>query len=268
MSKSISNTSITFGQITAPVKIYSASSSSDVTLKFCGPNGEDVQQVYRIKESGEVLGTKTACSRSFDGKLVEDADVKAAEAASLIEEVDGTPVNLKETIKIQKFVPLSKIPFERVTGSYYIGADTKRGGVEAVALIQKALAKKKVAAIAKFILRGRQKQFAIYSDGEILHAVAITFADDKNEAGEDVTLQSKVAVDKSLVDLAVKLIDADLDKDGTIVDELSDTLVERKRELFGAGEPIKVKQPDNKTAGESLADALAASLEKKKEVPA
>ena len=263
--KSIANTTLTFGQVSAPVKVYAASSSSDLSLSLCGPAGEPVQQVYRLKDAPDtIIGTRTECARSFDGRLVEETDIKAAEAASLIEEVDGEDVNLKERIKIQRFVPLNKIPFERVTGSYYIGADPKRGSVESLALIQKALAKKKVAGIAKFILRGRQKEFAVYAEGDLLHAVAITFASDRNQPTEEVTLHSKVNVDKALVDLATQLIDADLDKNGDIVDSLSDTLVDKKRELLSAGEPITVKKIEAPSAGEALADALTASLENKK----
>lgn len=264
MSKSIANTTISFGQITAPVKVYPATSSSDVSLKLCGPNGEPVEQVYRLKDDPDtVLGSRAKCEKSFNDRLIPKEEVAAAEAASLIEEIDGEEVNLKETIKIQKFIPLSKVPFDRATGAYYLGADPKAGSIEALALIQKALAKKKVAGVAKFILRGRQKQFVIYSQDGVLHFVAISFASDKNVVTDEITLQSKVSVDKSLVDLAEKLIEADLDKDATIVNELSDTLVERKRELLGAGQPIEVKEVKSVSVGESLADALAASLDKK-----
>lgn len=263
--KSIVNTTITFGQVTAPVKVYSAASSiTDISPKLCGPDGEAVQQVYRLKDEPDtIIGTKNDCSRIYDGRLVDEAELKAAEAASLIEEIDGEEINLKETIKIQKFVPLAKVPFERATASYYLGADAKRGGVESLALIHKALAKKKVAGVAKFVLRGRQKEFVIYAEGDALYAVALSFASDRNAPTDDVTLHAKVTVDKNLVELATKLIDADLDKDGTIVDELSDTLVDRKIELLNAGEPIRVKETEAPTVGESLADALEASLKGK-----
>lgn len=263
--KSIVNTSITFGRVTAPVKVYSAASSiTDISPKLCGPEGESVQQVYRLKDEPDtIIGTKNDCSRIYDGRLVDEAELKAAEAASLIEEIDGEEINLKETIKIQRFVPLSKVPFERATASYYLGADAKRGGVEELALIHKALAKKKVAGVAKFVLRGRQKEFVIYAQGDTLYAVALSFASDRNAPTDDVTLHSKVTVEKDLVELATKLIEADLDSDGEIIDDLSDTLVDRKIELLNAGQPIEVKESAAPSAGESLADALAASLEGK-----
>lgn len=258
--KSIGNTVLQFGQVEAPVKIYSAASSSDVTLNLCGPNGEPVEQVYRKKDDGEVIGTKADCSRSFEGKLIEEAEIKAAEAASIVEDIDGTPVNLKERIRIQRFVPLSKVPFDRAQGAYILGANTKAGQIEALALIQKALAKKKVAAIAKFILRGRQKMFAIYAEDGLLKAVTLSFASDANEPTEEVMLQSKVKVESKYVELASKVIDAQMDKDGEIINALSDTLVERKQELWKNGTDIKPEKPSVENIGSSLGDALEESL--------
>jgi DNA end-binding protein Ku len=261
--KSIANTTLQFGQVSAPVKVYSASSSSDVSLSLCGPKGEPVEQVYRIKDTEEIVGGRNNCARSFNGKLIEETEIKKTEAQSIIEEIDGVPTNLKERIKIQSFVPVSKIPFERATGAYYIGPDTKAGQVESLALIQKVLAKKKVAAIAKFILRGRQKTFAIYAKGDLLHAVAISFASDRNEPTEEVTLQAKIKTDAKLVDLASKIVDADLDKDGEIFETLTDTLVERKKELWAKGTDIEVETPEKKDYGTALVDALEASLKEK-----
>lgn len=263
--KSVANTTITFGQVVAPVKLFSAASSTvDPKPSLCGPEGQEVSQVYRLKEDPDtIIGPRSECSKIFNGRLVDEAEVKAAEAASLIEEIDGEEVNLKETIRIQRFVPLSKVPFNRATASYYLGADAKRGGLEELALIHKALAKKKVAGVAKFVVRGRQKEFVIYADGNTLNAVALTFASEWNQPNDDVVLHTKISVDKNLVDLATKLIDADLDKDGAILDDLTDTLIERKVALLNAGEPIEVKEAAAPSAGESLADALAASLEGK-----
>jgi len=263
--KSVANTTITFGKVVAPVKLFSAASTTtDPKPKYCGPEGQEVSQVYRLKDDPDtIIGPRSECSKIFNGRLVDEAEIKAAEAASLIEEINGEEVNLKETMLIQRFVPLSKVPFNRATSAYYLGADPKRGGLEELALIHKALAKKKAAGVAKFVVRGRQKEFVIYAQGNALYAVALSFASDWNEPNEDVTLHSKITVDKALVDMATKLIDADLDKDGEILDDLTDTLIERKVALLNAGEPIEVNETKAPSAGESLADALAASLESK-----
>lgn len=267
--RSIGNTTLSLGLLNAPVKIFAATGSEDVDFKLCGPEGEEVEQVYRVKGTDTIIGGREECQRQFDGFLVNPDDIDAIKEESLVDEIDGVPVNLKESMTIQRFVPVKSIPFERVTARYYLGPG--KGSDQALATIIKAMEKKKIAAVTKYCLRGRQGVFVLYVEDGILNAVRLHFASELRPVTDEIKTQS--VANKAHVDAAVALISEYSDDDAAVLDTLQDTLIAKKQALIDqvvAGEPIERTELVKPGSGVDLMDALIAQTEeaRKKKVAA
>jgi DNA end-binding protein Ku len=261
--KSVQNTSLSIGLLNTPVKIFAAGSKEkEVRLNLCGPKGEPVEQVYRIKGSDEIVD-RDNLQKSYDGHMIDPTDLQNAEAASCLDE-DGN--DLKQ-IRVESFVPLKDVPFERATGLYYIGPNQKGGSAESLMTLIEGMKKKKVAAIAKVVLRSRQKILALYVKEDILHAVCLNFKANLN-LREDSELRQDVKLKKPVIDMMSELIES-ATGDVSVIDEIEDTFVARKSELVAAAaKGEKVKTPEAKeSVGDDLMDQLQRSINatKKKE---
>jgi non-homologous end joining protein Ku len=270
--KAISSASLNLGVLNAPIKIYSAASDkSDIRFKLCDESGQEVEQVYRVKGTDTIVGTRNECGKSYNGHVIDKNAIKDAEEESVIDTVNGTEVDLKKGMHIESFISVKDIPFERVTGHYLIGPDQKQTDT-AFATIVGAMKKTKSAAVAKHVLKGRQSLFVMYvekdeaSGADVLHAVKLCYADTLNAAGEEVTEYTKP--DKAYVDQAVKLIEAYTDPEAKVLVEAKDSLVEKKRALVdkvAAGEAVKVTNIDSKRKdAPDVMDAITAEIERAK----
>lgn len=261
--RSVGNTTLSLGLLNAPVKLYPATTSQDFAFKMCGPEGEPVEQVYRITGTDEIVGTSADCGRSYEGRPIDRAQIETINGESLKEEVDGVVVDLKETMGIQRFIPVKSIPFERVTGWYYVGPG--KGSDQALATIIKAMEKKKLAAVTKYCLRGRQGCFVLFVRDGVLNAVRMTFAPDINEVTNEIRVESEPV--KAHVDAAITLIEEYSDEDAAVLDTMEDTLVAKKRALTEAiladedYEPVEV----NARPAVDLMDAISAEIDRVKE---
>lgn len=259
--KSIANTSLNLGLVSVPIQVFKATSSKDVSFSLCGPEGEAVEQVYRVTGTDRIIGTRNDCSRSYDGfKLDDDAITAIADAAKM---EDGKDL---KALNISAFIPLSKVPFNRVTGWYFIGSNPKGGNISGFATIVKAMEKKKMAAVVKWVPRTRQEMMVLYVQKGILYGVSVSFAADVQEAAEPVTSHTDIKPDKALLDVAEQLIDTYVDKDAAVLDEMADSSVEKKLSLIEAaraGTPIEANAPEPAPTGDLFA-ALQASLDNAK----
>src|SRR4051794_34539719 len=71
--KSIANTTIRLGLIALPVQVVKATSSNgDVSFSLCSPEGNAVEQVYRDKVTGTIVGPKGDCLKGVkDGQAIK-----------------------------------------------------------------------------------------------------------------------------------------------------------------------------------------------------
>ncbi len=258
--RSIANASLNLGLLNAPIKLFPASSNlSEVKFNLCGPEGEDVEQVYRIKGADTIVGTRADCERKFDDHLIKKETIEKVEEESLKDKVQGAIVDLKKTMAIEGFIPVKNIPFERTTDRYYIGPG--KGSDQALATIQKAMEKKKLAAVTKYCLRGRQGCFVLFMQDGVMNAVRLAFAASINEVTDEVRVES--APTKPHVDAAITLIEEYVDEDAKVLSEMTDTLVARKQELVeqaSAGKAIELTPVKSADGQGDLMDILKADL--------
>lgn len=258
--KSIANTTIRVGLISLPVQVVPATASNgDVSFSMCAPNGNPVEQVYRDKVTGDIVGTKGDCAKGV--KVGNDIRILDAEAIAQI----GEQTKMRE-LGVEDIVPLSEAMehVHRIEGMYYIQMNGKVGSPNTMKLFVDALAEEELCLVVKWTPRSRQQLLVIRPENGILVANSYSFANDMQEPDEAVRAHlsgtytdAEMAQAKQLLNL---LANQHSDALNTAQDEaipLRKALVEKA--LAGEGIPQPEEAPaQEKTA--ALSDALAQAL--------
>ncbi|HEY2686063.1 MAG TPA: Ku protein [Steroidobacteraceae bacterium] len=147
-ARSIASLTISFGLVAIPVKLYSATVSSE-RISF---------NLLRQSDGSRVKQQYIAVN---DGKLVERSEmVKGYEFAKdqyvmfSAEELKALEDATTHAIDIGQFVPLESIDPVYFDGTYYLAPD--KGGAKPYNLFASALRKTKQAAVGRWISRGKE----------------------------------------------------------------------------------------------------------------
>ncbi len=147
-ARSIASLTISFGLVAIPVKLYSATVSSE-RISF---------NLLRQKDGSRVKQQYVAVN---DGKLVERAEMtKGYEFAKdryvifSAEELKALEDATTHTIDITQFVPLESVDPVYFDGTYYLAPD--KGGAKPYSLLASALKNAKQCAIGRWISRGKE----------------------------------------------------------------------------------------------------------------
>ena len=89
--RATASTSINFGVINVPVQLFKATKSNDVRFNMCAPDGSPVEQVYRKKDTEEIVGTAKDCGKAIDGFQIDADVVKAIDAECKLEDGKDLP---------------------------------------------------------------------------------------------------------------------------------------------------------------------------------
>lgn len=157
---------ISFGLVTIPVDLYTATKSTRINLRMLAPSGTPVQRRY-FSESGKPLDA-SQIERGYE--LDKGAFVPVTD-----DELESLAPSLSRDIDLSRFVPRDAIPplfFERV----YVLAPAGNSNV-AYRLLAHTLERTKRAGIATFVMRGKQHAVAIVADRGVLRAETLRFAD-------------------------------------------------------------------------------------------
>ena len=169
--------SITFGLVTIPVALYSATRSRGIALKMIGPDEAPVQRRYVCPKDEKVLDADDIV-RGYEvekGKFVVITD----DELEAIEPRKSREIDLKVFVDVDDIDP---IYFER---AYFL---IPAGGTnKAYRLLAEVMEKNKQAGIATFVMRAKEYLVAILADSGILRAETLRFADEIRKP-EDVGL--------------------------------------------------------------------------------
>lgn len=253
-ARPIAASTISFGLVSLPVKLYSTGQSA-AKVRFNWINketGARVKQQYVDVQTGDVVPRENMIKGyefAKDQFVTFEADeLKALEAQS------------NEAIEIAEFVPADEIERLFLQRAYYLGPAT--GGARAYRLLSVALRDSGKAAVARYSARGKQYLVAIRPVEEGLVMEQLFYADEVRSI-EDVPLEDGAVNDAELT-LARQLVDQASSESfdpGRYKDEVRERvmgLIERKIE----GEQITVApaaEPDTKII--DLMEALKASLD-------
>src|SRR2546422_9291848 len=252
---SIGSGTISFGLVSIPVRLYTATSSQNVSFNLlhakCGSRIR--QQTFCPVDNTTV--DRSELVRGYE--FAKDQYVRVSD-----DELKAMEGEASQVIDITEFVPLAQVDpiyFER---THYLGPD--KGGEKAYRLLAEALAQSERVALAKFVMRGKESLVLIRAAQAGLMLHTMYFADEVRSFGEIDKGQSAKIRENELA-LAQQLIDglsntefeperyADESRDRVL--EMINRKVEGK-EVIAAGPPVQRAQVID------LMEALKESLAK------
>jgi DNA end-binding protein Ku len=256
-ARSIASLTLSFGLVSIPVKLYSATeTSSAVKFNLLAKDGSRLKQQY-VSEKDQTVVPRTEMVKGYEFEkdrfvLFSPDELKALEESS------------SPTIEIMAFIPQKSVDPLYYDKAYLLAPD-KRGG-KPYALLAEAMRESGRCALAKWAWKSKQYvvQVRPVEDGLVLQQ--LLYADEVRSL-KDLNIEP-VAVTKGELQLALQLIDQ-ISQDAYDPTQYVDE--ERKRILAAIDEKIAGKQVVASAHDEApstaqvidLMDALRASLGKK-----
>ncbi|MFJ6695507.1 Ku protein [Streptomyces sp. NPDC091272] len=249
--RSIWNGSISFGLVSIPVKLFTATENHAISFR----------QIHTA--DGGRIRYRKVCE-------LDEQEVQSAEIGKGYEDADGAvipitdddlaalPLPTARTIEIVAFVPLASVDPLQMDQAYYLSAN----GVPAAkpyTLLREALSRSRKVAVAKFALRGRERlgMLRVVDDVIAMHGLLWP---DEIRGPEDVAPEGNVTVRDAELDLADTLMDTlgevDLDSLHDDYRAAVEELIAAKSESGGSISPATTE----KTGGDAQVLDLMAAL--------
>jgi DNA end-binding protein Ku len=257
-ARSLASLSLSFGLVSIPVKVYSATeSASGVSFNLLHNCGSRLKQQY-------------ICQK--EGVIVERADMVKGYEFDKDRYVTFTPAELKaleesarHTIDIVSFIPLAAVDPIYYDKTYYLAPDKR--GAKPYRLLMEAMRESGRCALARWVWKGKQYVVQVRAGDDGLILQQLLYADEVRSM-KDLDIE-KADIQKPELQLALQLIDqisADTYDPAAFEDE------EKKRVLAAIDEKIQgkeivVAEQQGEPAGGQIIDlteALRASLATRK----
>lgn len=252
--KSLWNGSISFGLISIPIKMYSATESRRLDLDMLDKH--DHARI-RYKRVNEDTGKEVEWKNIVKGFKKDDAYV-------ILEKEDFENANNKKskTIDIEEFVEETEVADMLFKKPYYLEA--QKEGTKAYNLLRDALKKTGKLGVATFVMRQKENLalIGVYKNVIVLHV--IRFAEEIRDAKEiklskTKTSDKEIKMAESLIENYTEKFDFNKYKD--VYNKQLMKIIESK----SSGKTVKVKQEKAEpTAAKDLMAKLKASLEQHK----
>ena len=227
MARPIWSGILSFGLVSVPVSLYSATQDHTVSFRQIQRGTSDRVRNLRVNER---TGKEVAFGDIVKGFEVSEGEYVVVEP----DELDQISPGRSKTIEISGFVDLDQVEPIFFDKTYYLGPKDK-GYAKVYSLLQRALEKSNRAGVAMFAMRGKEYLTAIRADHGILTAHTMHFADEVRdphaEIGNLPTAEAAAVSDRELA-MAEQLIDM-LAVDWN-PDDYHDTFEEKVHELIAA----------------------------------
>jgi DNA end-binding protein Ku len=256
MARAIWSGVISFGLVSIPVDLYSATEAHEPTFHQFQKGTADRIHYQRVNER---TGEEVEYSN-----IVKGADVGGGNYVMLDQdELDSVAPGRSRSLEIRTFVELDDIDPIYFNKTYFLGPgndDAKKP----YALLRDAMADADKAAIASFVMRSKEYLAAVRADSDLLVLETLFFADEIRDAHEEIDdLPGQVKLSAEERRMARQLIDS-LSGSWTPSD-YRDTYTDRVNDLIDAKKNNKEFQPAAEApAATNVADltqALRASLD-------
>ena len=247
-ARAIGTSSISFGLVTIPVKLFATSKSgARVSFNWIDrKTGVRVRQQYFNPDSGDVVPKEDMVKGYQFAKnqfvLFEPDELKVLEQPKT------------DAIEIAEFVPAEEVERVYFDRAYYLGPD--RGGARAYRLLAAALEQTGRVAVARFATRGKQYLVMVrpYRNGLMLEQLRY---ETEVRSWDEVSIDEG-DINPAELDLAVQMIEQRT-ADEFQPDDYKDEVRERQLELIQQkidGEQITVAPSDEPQA--QIIDLMAA----------
>jgi DNA end-binding protein Ku len=252
-ARAISSGTISFGLVSIPIKLFTATSSHQVHFNMLDKEtGSRVKQQYIVPSTGQVIERK-AMVKGYEfakGQYVvfEDEELKKLEAPR------------SSSMDILEFVPLSSVDLIQVEKTYYLGPD--KGGDKAYRLLGEAMNAKDRVAVGRWSARGKEQVVLVRpygKDGLIIHQL---FYSNEVRAFSEIDTGATLTFSDKERELAEKLIQ-ELSSDTFDASKYTDSFSERVKAAVDqkvAGQEITIAPEAPKAQIIDLFEALKKSL--------
>ncbi|MEP6926202.1 MAG: Ku protein [Ginsengibacter sp.] len=187
---------IGFGLVNIPVKLYSATQSSNLSLDMLDKKDHSNIKYMRINSNTgkEVPWASIVKGYKLDSQYVvlDDKDFEAASAKKT------------KTIEISDFVKEEEISSLYYETPYYLEPD--KSGTRPYELLRQALLKTKKVGVASFVMRSKESLAILRPDKDVIVLNRIRFEEEIRNSDE-LTLPKNTEVKPAELKMAITLID-------------------------------------------------------------
>lgn len=241
---------ISFGMVTIPIKVFSATEEKDISFR----------QVH-VADGGRIR-YKRICS--IDGEEVPYSDIgkgyEMPDGRMIVLEPDDfadLPLTSKKVIDVLEFVPADQVDPLYLGKSYYLQADGGPGAKPYV-LLRDALEGSELYALVKVALRSRESLGLLRTVDNILILQVMLWPDEIRDAAfaappEDVEIRSQ---EKAMASSYIDTLRGEFDPE-QYHDEYR-TALEQVVEAKAAGVPLPADSEEEETEGAEVVDLVAA----------
>ncbi|MGW5123324.1 non-homologous end joining protein Ku [Streptomyces sp. NPDC004069] len=256
MPRTIWSGAISFGLVTVPIHVQSA--TEDHSVRFHQYHLEDMGRV-RVRKVCELenrVVTQDEIGKGYEWSRDQVIPISDAELSAL-------PLPTAKAIEIEAFVPLESVDPIRVGEGYYLAPD---GQVAAkpYKLLRQALGRSSRVAVAKWAWHGRERLGILRVRDDVLVLHLMRWPDEIRDSSEFAPPKAQVTDDE--IDGALALMDT-MARDGLEGDEFRDTYTEALERIIEAKREHRAppEAPEPEAAPGQVLDlmaALNASVEK------
>jgi DNA end-binding protein Ku len=255
-SRPVGNGNISFGLVSIPVKLFTATRSKSVSFNLL--HGKDLSRIQQkiYCPVDDAIVDRSELVRGYEiekGRYVTFTD----------EELKSMEARNEHTIEITEFLPLEEVDPVYFEESFYLGSESN--AAKAYRLLTDAMAQTRRIALGRYTMRGKEHLVLIrpYGKGLMLHT--IYYADEVRPA-EDVDQATNEAAKEAELTLAKRLIEELTGKtfDPTKYhDTYREKVAEVAQQKFDGQEVTEAPAEPRRGQVIDLMAALKASLEKR-----
>ena len=202
MPRSIWNGVISFGMVSIPVKLYTATEDKDISFR----------QLH--KEDGARLKQLRWCpehERAVEwDEVVRGYEYAKDEYVVMTEEdFEKLPLPSKQTVELAAFVNAEQIDPIYYQKTYYLEPDEK--GVKPYALLMQALKDKNLTGIAKIAVRNKEQLCALRPMDGALVLETLFYPDEIREVPSEIPEQKFTKAEMKMAHALIDLLEQDFD---------------------------------------------------------
>lgn len=260
MARAIWSGVLTFGLVSVPVELYSATEGHSPSFHQFEKGTDDRIRYQRVNE-------RTADEVDYSD-IVKGADTGGGHYVMLDQdELDSVAPGRSRSMEIHTFVDLDDIDPIYFNKTYYLGPggdDTEK----LYALLREAMGDSDKAAIVSFVMRANEYLAAVRADGDLLVLETLFFADEVREPHQMISnLPGRIKLPQQELRMARQLVESMTGP--WKPSDYHDTYTERVNDLIDAKKHDREVQPAKEapasTEAADLSEALRASVEAAKE---
>jgi DNA end-binding protein Ku len=262
MARAIWSGVLSFGLVSVPVQLYSATGSHRPAFHEFERGTTDRIRYERVNER---TGDEVDYSDIVRGASVGGGNYVLLDQ----DELDSVAPGRSRLLDIHTFVDLDEIDPVYFDKSYFLGPGAEETG-KTYALLRDAMAGSGKAAIASFVMRGKEYLAAVRADGDALVLETLFFADEVRDPHQQISdLPGRVRPSQPELRIARQLIDAMTGP--WQPSDYRDSYTDRVNDLIEAKKDHKEVQPAAEAPAATnvvdLRQALQASLDAAKAGP-